>query len=72
MSVKDGNFCPTRGCPAQSDPNGSGFTWSDKEQNWVWVKKKPRSGSGSGLGFGKNPTRTRTRPGYILITKIEG
>ena len=61
---RDGNFCPTREYPAWPDPNGSGFTQSDKEQGRVWV-------------FFKNPKRVRvliktqqvpdpTRPGYIL------
>ena len=31
FETRDGNFCSTRGYPAQSDPNGSGFTRSDKE-----------------------------------------
>ena len=26
---RDANFCPTRGDPAQLDPNGLGFTRSD-------------------------------------------
>ena len=29
--IRDSNFCPTRRYPAQSDPNGSGFTRPDKE-----------------------------------------
>ena len=29
INARDGNFYPTRGYPARSDPNGSGFTLSD-------------------------------------------
>ena len=29
VTIRDDNFCPTRGCPVRPDPNGPSFTWSD-------------------------------------------
>ena len=52
---RDGNFCSTRGYPAQPD----------KEQGWVWVlkKKKPEASS----GFVKNHALTQTRPDPFIL-----